>query len=84
MKILLFLFSTLFALSARDLLSTKNRTCKITCSGDTDEFTQYSNNILELEGLIRKSYERTRYKANAILDLMKTFSEFGTLWTSNY
>ena len=74
MKILLFLFSTLFALSARDLLSTKNRTCKITCSGETDEFTQYSNNILRLEGLIRESYEQTRYKIQAILNLIKTFS----------
>ena len=61
MKILLFLFATLFALShkdlvsTKDLLSSKNRKCKIKCSGETDEFTQYAQNILSLEGLFGES-----------------------------
>ena len=61
MKILLFLFATLFALShkdlvsTKDLLSSKNRKCKIKCSGETDQFTQYDRNILSLEGWFGES-----------------------------
>ena len=63
MKILLFLFSTLFALSRKDLLQHKNQICRITCSGENDNFTQYAHNILRLEGMKKlKNLKSTELK----------------------
>ena len=44
MKILFLLFASVFASPAND------RRCEVTCSGVTDNYTQYAHNLLALEG----------------------------------
>ena len=49
MKVLSILFSVLAAGPVNDRLVVQ-KSCQITCSGEADNFSQYSNQILRLEG----------------------------------